>query len=246
MTRSATPVALVTGGSRGLGACIARRLAAGGFRVALTYLSARDRADRVVAGIRELGGVASAYHADGRDTASVEAAVRAVLEDFGRIDVLVNNAGKTADGIAVALREEFDDVVQTNLRSVFTFSRAVIRHMMRARSGRIINMSSMVGRNPGVGNCNYVAAKAAIDGFTRSLAAEVAGRGVTVNAVAPGLVMTDLSRDFLVRNPAVVGGIPAGRLGEPEEVAALVEYLAGDDAAYITGEVIGMTGGACL
>lgn len=238
-------VALVTGGSRGIGAAIVEHLAGCGYRTALTYRVEKEKAEAVVDGIRENGGVAAAFAAEATDSGSVRAALAAIQAEFGAVDVLVNNVGKVADGLAPSLREEFKDVVVTNLRSTFLFTRGVMRGMMRQRSGRIINITSMVGRNPGVGACNYVAAKAAIHSFTRSVALEVASRGITVNAVAPGLIMTDLSKRFLQKS-GVERAIPVGRLGEPREVASLVAYLASDDAAYITGEVIGMTGGACL
>jgi len=240
-------VALVTGGSRGIGAAICEHLARCGHRVAFTYRTEKDAAEAVARRIRSAGGSAACFACEGTSSESVRAALAAIRADVGDVEVLVNNIGKIHDAIAASMEGEFEDVVRTNLRSTFLFTRGVVGPMMRRRWGRIVNITSMVGRNPGgVGQSNYIASKAAIHAFTRSTALELAARGITVNAVAPGLIRTDLSRAVLQSRPGVERALPARRLGEKQEVADLVEFLVGDKAAYITGEVVGVTGGACL
>lgn len=238
-------VALVTGSSRGIGRGIALRLAADGFQVVVNYRSGAEAAAEVVEAIEAEGGEAIAVQADVTEGAAVEALVAQTLERFGRVDVLVNNAGVTRDGLLMRMKDEdWDMVIATNLRSVFLASRAVLRAMMRQRAGRIINITSISGLSGNAGQCNYAAAKAGIVGFTRSLAKEAGSRGITVNAVAPGYVPTDLTSDLpQALLDEAVKVTPLGRLGSPTDVAGAVSFLASDDAAFITGQVLRVDGG---
>ena len=238
-------VALVTGSSRGIGRAIALRLAADGFQVVVNYRSGAEAAAEVVGAIEAEAGEAIAIQADVTEGAAVEALVAQTLERFGRVDVLVNNAGVTRDGLLMRMKDEdWDMVIATNLRSVFLASRAVLRVMMRQRAGRIINITSISGLSGNAGQCNYAAAKAGIVGFTRSLAKEAGSRGITVNAVAPGYVPTDLTSDLpQALLDEAVKVTPLGRLGSPKDVAGAVSFLASDDAAFITGQVLRVDGG---
>ena len=238
-------VALVTGSSRGIGRSIALRLAADGFQVVVNYRSGAEAAAEVVGAIEAAGGEALAIQADVTEGTAVEALVAQTLERFGRLDVLVNNAGVTRDGLLMRMKDEdWDMVIATNLRSVFLASRAVLRVMMRQRAGRIINITSISGLSGNAGQCNYAAAKAGIVGFTRSLAKEAGSRGITVNAVAPGYVPTDLTSDLpQALLDEAVKVTPLGRLGSPQDVAGAVSFFASDDAAFITGQVLRVDGG---
>jgi len=238
-------VALVTGSSRGIGRSIALRLAADGFQVVVNYRSGAEAAAEVVGAIEAAGGEALAIQADVTEGTAVEALVAQTLERFGRVDVLVNNAGVTRDGLLMRMKDEdWDMVIATNLRSVFLASRAVLRVMMRQRAGRIINITSISGLSGNAGQCNYAAAKAGIVGFTRSLAKEAGSRGITVNAVAPGYVPTDLTSDLpQALLDEAVKVTPLGRLGSPQDVAGAVSFFASDDAAFITGQVLRVDGG---
>jgi 3-oxoacyl-[acyl-carrier protein] reductase len=238
-------VALVTGSSRGIGRSIALRLAADGFQVVVNYRSGAEAAAEVVGAIEAAGGEALAIQADVTEGTAVEALVAQTLERFGRVDVLVNNAGVTRDGLLMRMKDEdWDMVIATNLRSVFLASRAVLRVMMRQRAGRIINITSISGLSGNAGQCNYAAAKAGILGFTRSLAKEAGSRGITVNAVAPGYVPTDLTSDLpQALLDEAVKVTPLGRLGSPQDVAGAVSFFASDDAAFITGQVLRVDGG---
>ncbi|HYP03923.1 MAG TPA: 3-oxoacyl-[acyl-carrier-protein] reductase, partial [Cyanobium sp.] len=231
-------IALVTGASRGIGRAIAVALAAVGAKVVVNYASSADAAAEVVQGIEAAGGHAWAYQADVANELEVEAMVKAVLEREGRLDVLVNNAGITRDGLLMRMKTaDWQSVIDLNLTGVFLCTRAVSRTMLKARTGRIINITSVVGLMGNPGQANYSAAKAGVIGLTRSTAAEFASRGITVNAVAPGFIATDMTSDLNAE--PIIAAIPLGRLGQPEEVAGAVRFLAADPAAaYITGQVL--------
>jgi 3-oxoacyl-[acyl-carrier protein] reductase len=238
-------VALVTGASRGLGRAIAGRLAGAGARVAIVYRARADAAQQVVDGIQDAGGEARAYQADVRSSAAVQEMVRQVLEAWDAVDILVNNAGIARDGLLARMSEaDWHDVIETHLTGAYLCSKAVLRRMMRRRWGRIINVSSLAGLAGNAGQCNYAAAKAGLIGFTRSLAREVGSRKITVNAVAPGFIETDMTAglDEAWKEEALQR-TPVGRFGEPDEVAAMVAYLASDAGAFITGQVISIDGG---
>lgn len=238
-------VALVTGGSRGIGRAIAERLAADGHRVAVNYHSRADAADEVVAAITAAGGTALAVGGDVGDGDAVAGLFAAVEDAWGPVEVLVNNAGITADDLLLRMKPEaWDAVIRTNLGSVYHCTRTALRGMLKARWGRVINIASVAGISGNAGQANYAAAKAGVIGFTRSVAKEVGSRGITVNAVAPGFVETDMT-DALGETvkTAVLPSIAVGRFGTPPEVAAAVGYLASDDAAYVTGQVLVVDGG---
>ncbi len=247
---SATPlagqVALVTGASRGIGAAIARELAAAGATVVVNYASSPEAAQSVVAGIEASGGKAWAHQANVAEEDQVEAMVKAVLEREGRLDVLVNNAGITRDGLLMRMKTaDWQSVINLNLTGVFLCTRAVSRAMLKARSGRIINITSVVGLMGNAGQANYSAAKAGVIGLTRSNAAEFAARGVTVNAVAPGFIESDMTAE-LEKEP-ILRAIPLGRMGTSTEVAGAVRFLAADPAAaYMTGQVLQVDGGMVM
>ena len=238
-------VALVTGGSRGIGRAIAERLGSDGFAVAVNYRSRRDAADEVVAAIESAGGAAMAVEGDVGDADAVEAMIGAVTESLGPISVLVNNAGITADDLLLRMKpEQWDSVIQTNLSSAYTCTKAVLRGMLKARWGRVVNVTSVSGIAGNAGQANYAAAKAGLIGFTKSVAKEVGSRGITVNAVAPGFIETDMT-DALgdAVKEAAVPSIALGRFGTPSDIAGAVGYLASDDAAYVTGQVLVVDGG---
>jgi 3-oxoacyl-[acyl-carrier protein] reductase len=241
-------VALVTGGSRGIGAAVARAFAAEGARVAIVYRGSAEAAEALVKEITGAGRAARAYQADVSDPSSVKACVEAVQKDLGPVDVLVNNAGVIADGLFVRMNEcDWNKVIQTNLGGAFHFCREVAFSMMQRRKGRIINVSSVAATHVNPGQTNYAASKGAINSFTRALAVELASRGVTVNAIAPGFIETDMSA--AVRNKAgdlIKKVIPMRRIGAPEDVARVAVFLAGPDSAYITGQVITVDGGLSL
>jgi 3-oxoacyl-[acyl-carrier protein] reductase len=239
-------VALVTGASRGIGKAIAMRLAASGATVvaAARAENARDTVEAIVAA----GGKADLISLDVTDTSSIEAAVSGLLERHGKVDILVNNAGITRDTLVLRMkREDWDAVLRTNLTAAFTCAQAVLKPMIKQRAGRIINITSVVGQSGNAGQVNYAASKAGLIGFTKALALEVASRNITVNAVAPGMIDTDMTR-------AITAGahedwatrIPMKRLGTPDDVAAAVLFLASDEASYITGHVLAVNGGMYL
>jgi 3-oxoacyl-[acyl-carrier protein] reductase len=238
-------LALVTGASRGIGAAIARDLAAAGGRVVVNYRERRDAAEAVAADIRAAGGFAEVLGFDVADGDAVDAAIRDVAARLGNVDILVNNAGVSADGLILRTSDEaWDRVLDVNLKGVFNCTKAVSRAMMRARSGRIVNISSVVGFMGNTGQSTYAAAKAGVIGFTKAAAREFASRDITVNAVAPGLIATDMLEGMqAAARDMVLALVPLGRLGTPEDVAAAVTFLAGPGGAYITGQVIHVNGG---
>ncbi|HJZ91541.1 MAG TPA: 3-oxoacyl-ACP reductase family protein [Gemmataceae bacterium] len=243
-------VALVTGGSRGIGRGIVRALAREGARVAFVYRGNREAADGLIAEVTSAGGMCQGIQADVSQPDAAQKVTDQVLADWGRVDILVNNAGVIRDGLFLRMEPaDWDAVLDTNLGGTYAFCRAVAAQMaLKQRSGRIINISSVAAEHVNAGQCNYAASKGAVNSFTRALAVELAGRNVTVNAVAPGFIDTDMTE--AVRNKA--GDfiqkklIPAKRLGKPEDVAAVVVFLASPAAAYVTGQVITVDGGLSL
>jgi 3-oxoacyl-[acyl-carrier protein] reductase len=238
-------IALVTGGSRGIGAALVKRFAAEGAQVAFTYRSSSGPAQEMVSEIESSGGKAKAYQSDAASYAQAESLIKAVLEDFERVDVLVNNAGITRDTLLLRMSEEmWDQVLETNLKSVFNLTKHIARPMMKQRSGSIINVSSIVGLTGNPGQVNYAASKAGIFGVTKSVAKELGSRGIRCNAIAPGFIETDMTDelDEKVRE-AYLQNIPLKRLGRTEEVADLCVFLGSDRSTYITGQVISVCGG---
>ena len=236
-------IALVTGASRGIGRAIAARLAKQG---ALVLAAARgDHASATVQEIHTAGGRAEALALDVTDPAAVEAVVATAIERHGRIDILVNNAGITRDQLMLRLkRDDWDAVLSTNLTSAYMLTQAVLKPMIRQRSGRIVCISSVVGQSGNPGQANYAASKAGLIGFAKSVALEVASRNITVNVVAPGMIATDMTGALPDKTrEALVARIPLGRLGEPDDIAAAVCFLVSDEAAYITGQVLAVNGG---
>ena len=238
--------ALVTGASRGIGRAVALALAEAGAEVVVNYSSSPDAADSVVGEITGSGGRAYAVQANVADEEAVNDLIKTVIERSGRIDVLVNNAGITRDGLLMRMKtEDWQSVINLNLSGVFLCTRAVTRPMLKQKSGRIINITSVVGLMGNAGQSNYAAAKAGVVGFTRSTAKEMASRGITVNAVAPGFIATDMTKDLDAEG--ILAAIPLGRFGTPEQVAGAVRFLAADPAsAYITGQVLQVDGGMVM
>ena len=238
--------ALVTGASRGIGRAVALELAGAGATVAVNYANSSGAAEEVVAQISSAGGSAYALKADVSQEDQVEQLMAAVLERSGSLDVLVNNAGITRDGLLMRMKtEDWQAVLELNLSGVFLCTRAITRTMLKQKRGRIINITSVVGLMGNAGQANYAAAKAGVIGFTRSTARELASRGITVNAVAPGFIATDMTKDL--KADELLNAIPLGRYGQPEEVAGAVRFLAADPAAaYITGQVLQVDGGMVM
>ena len=239
---------LVTGGTRGIGRSIVEAFASQGANVAFTYRSSAEEAEALKAELEATGVKARAIQADASDFDAAEAAVSGIVADWGSIDVLMNNAGVTKDGLMIRMSEvDWDAVVGTNLKSVFNYSKAVYRPMMKQRSGRIVNMSSIVGVTGNAGQTNYSASKAGIIGFSKSLAKDLGGRGVTVNVVAPGYVATDMTAALSdAAKEAMLGGVPVGRAATPTDIASAVVFLASEGASYITGHVLHVDGGLAM
>lgn len=238
-------VALVTGGSRGIGRAIAIQLAESGADVAVNYAGSEGAAAEVVNEIQAMGRRAVSIRADVSSLQQAEDLVKQTIDQLGQLDILVNNAGITRDNLIMRMKEEeFDEVIATNLKGVFNCVKAVTRPMMKQRSGRIINISSVVGATGNAGQVNYAAAKAGVIGLTKSTAKELASRGITVNAVAPGFIVTDMT-DKLPQDTKdqLLGQIPLARLGQPDEIAKAVRFLASDDASYMTGQTLHVDGG---
>lgn len=240
--------AVVTGGSRGIGRALCLELAKGGANVVLCYAGNEAAARETAAAIEALGAKALAVRCDVSDAAQADALVKTAVEAFGRVDILVNNAGITRDNLLMRMSEaDFDAVISANLKGTFLCMKAASKLMLKQRYGRIVNLSSVVALRGNAGQVNYAASKAGVIGMTKSLAKELASRGVTVNAVAPGFIETDMTAALPESaRAAAQGSIPMGRLGAPEDVARAVAFLAGDEAAYITGQVLAVDGGMSM
>ncbi|HEY7534962.1 MAG TPA: 3-oxoacyl-[acyl-carrier-protein] reductase [Thermodesulfobacteriota bacterium] len=238
-------VALVTGGSRGIGRSVVIELSSRGAFVIVNYTQNKSAAMEVLASIENSGGKGEVRHFDVANTLIVQNEIERIGQEFGGLHILVNNAGITKDGLLVRMKEEdWDEVLSVDLKGVFNCTRASAKIMMKQRYGRIINITSIVGEMGNLGQVNYSAAKAGIIGLTKSAAKELGSRGITVNAVSPGFIETDMTRNLPenIRNK-YVEGIPLGRLGAPEDVAKVVAFLASDSSSYITGEVVRVNGG---
>ena len=240
--------AVVTGGSRGIGRAVCLELAKGGANVVLCYAGNEAAANDTAAACEALGAKALAVRCNVAEAGEVKALMDAAVQAFGRIDILVNNAGITRDGLLMMMKDEdFDAVINANLKGTFLCMKAVSRLMMRQRYGRIVNLSSVVGLRGNAGQVNYAASKAGVVGMTKSLAKELASRGITVNAVAPGFIDTDMTAVLSEQaKEAMLSTIPMAKLGQPEDVAHAVAFFASDEAAYITGQVLCVDGGMAV
>jgi len=248
MKKLENQVAIVTGAGRGIGQAIATRLASQGAKVAVvsrTEINSQKAAAEINA---QFPGSAKAYAVDVADFKASGAVCTQILADFGRVDILINNAGLTRDGLALRMGEnDWDLVINTNLKGAFNFVQGILKSLVKQRSGRIINISSVAGLMGNAGQTNYAASKAGLLGYTKSLAREVASRNITVNAVAPGFIITDMTDSLpdAIKN-SVVSNIPLGKFGEPDDIAAAVTFLAGPDAKYITGQCLTVDGGMVM
>lgn len=239
-------IAVVTGGSRGIGRAVCFKLAQQGADIALIYANNSEKAEAVVQEIAALGVRAKAYACKVESFTEAADTVAQIVKDFGRIDILVNNAGITRDKLMLSMKEvDFDDVINVNLKGVYNMIRQVYPLFARQKSGKIVNVSSVSGLIGNAGQVNYSASKAGIIGLTKSVARELASRGICCNAVAPGFVQTDMTEKF-TENESLISSIPMKRMGQPEEVASLVAFLVSDQANYITGEVIRVDGGLAM
>jgi 3-oxoacyl-[acyl-carrier protein] reductase len=241
-------VALVTGGSRGIGRATALELASLGAKVAVNYAGSEGKAQEVVEEIKAMGGEAIKIKADVANSEEVQAMIKEVIETFGSLDILVNNAGITRDNLLMRMKEdEWDSVIATNLKGVFLCTKAVSRQMMKQRSGRIINISSIVGVSGNAGQANYVAAKAGVIGLTKTSAQELAARGITVNAIAPGFIATDMTDELSeeVKN-GILSQVPLAKFGEVADVAKVVAFLASEGSKYMTGQTLHVDGGMVM
>ena len=238
-------VAIVTGSGRGIGRAIALELAAAGAKVVVNYAGRVDKAEETVKLIREAGGECIAVQADVSQTVDVDRLIKTTLDHFGKINILVNNAGITRDSLLLRMKEaDWDVVLATNLKGVFLCTKAVSKGMLKQRSGVIVNISSVVGLSGNAGQANYAAAKAGIIGFSKSIAKEFASRGIRVNAVAPGYISTDMTETLAEgMHSEILHAIPLGRLGKPEDVAKVVRFLVSPEASYITGQTLCVDGG---
>ena len=238
-------IALVTGASRGIGKAIALHLAEEGAQIIINYAKNSEKAKEVVAAVESTGGKALAMQADVSCWQEVEKMVDSIYEKFGRIDILVNNAGVNRDELIISMeKEDWDAVINTNLGGLFNCTKAVAKYMMIQKNGRIINMSSVAGERGGRGQSNYAASKGGVNAFTRSVAMELAPKKITVNAIAPGVIETEMSSTVIRRaKDFILNSVALKRLGQPEEIAKVVAFLASDDSSYITGEVIRVDGG---
>lgn len=241
-------IAVVTGASRGIGRAIAIRLAGEGATVVINYNGSKEKAEEVKQEIEGAGGKAAVCQCNVADFDQCQAFIQKVIDEFGRIDILVNNAGITRDGLLMKMSEEdFDQVIETNLKGAFHTIRFAARQMLRQKSGRIINLSSVVGVTGNAGQANYAASKAGVIGLTKSAARELASRGITVNAIAPGFIETDMTSVLSEKvKEGAAAGIPLGAFGKPEDVAAAAAFLASDEAGYITGQVLHVDGGMVM
>jgi 3-oxoacyl-[acyl-carrier protein] reductase len=241
-------VVLVTGSSRGLGRAMAERFGQQGYRVAVHYVSSAGPAEEVVAGLRALGADAEAFGADVADPAACQELVKSVTQRFGGLDVLVNNAGITRDGLVLRMKDDdWQAVLDTNLSSAFYLSKAALRGMLKSGTGRIVNLTSVVAIRGNAGQANYISSKAGLIGLTKALATEYAGKGVTVNAVAPGFIESDMTASLSPElKDQYLQQIPAGRFGAPEDVAAVVAFLASVEAGYVNGQTVAVDGGMVM
>ncbi len=241
-------IAVVTGASRGIGRAIALRFAKEGATVIVNYNGSEEKAQETLREIEESGGKAAIFKCDVSDFEQCKEFIRAVIRDYGALDILVNNAGVTKDGLIMGMSEEdFDRVIDTNLKGAFHTIRFAVRQMLKQKSGRIINIASVVGVSGNAGQANYAASKAGVIGLTKAAAKEVASRGITVNAIAPGFIETDMTAELPETvKEASLGQIPLGCFGKPEQVAAAAAFLASGDAAYITGQVLHVDGGMVM